>query len=222
MDSDRTGTRDGPGIDWWRRPRAIALLAVFSAPIALLVFAGSLIVVPLIYLAIGVEGVSVALLAISEVRSTSDGTMASDDERLGTNAAYFGVERVEMMTESVKSAARGSEASRREIARMVAHIFEQSRPVPSERNVGSHSTGDGDLAFRTVVDPYLKGLAGAAARMAEERRSTQPANAPRMGASSEKAQSGPAANPPGRGEYLAFLEDVLSNLERGTGRREAE
>jgi hypothetical protein len=207
MESDRADRRGGSGSRPSGNRRTYTLAVLFAAPVALLVFAASLTVIPLIYLAICAEGVAVALLATSDVQSAEARATGHDEGGSAAIPSYSGVDRVEMLAENVKSAAKGSDQSRREISRMVTRILDQSKPSPDVMSsVSSERTGtDGNLS---------QAMADVVQQSTDRHKSSS------EGSRQTKAVpgSGYEQRPPGRGRYLQSLEEVVSYLERGMGR----
>jgi hypothetical protein len=207
MESDRADRRRDSDSRSSGNRRTYTLAVLFGAPVALLVFAASLTVIPLIYLAICAEGVAVALLATSDVQSAEAHPIGPDEEGSAAVPSYSGIDRVEVLAENVKSAAKGSDLSRREISRMVTRILDQSKPSPgATSSVSSEETGtDGNLsqAMADVVQPSSDRYKSTS----EGSRQTKPVPG-----------SGYEQRPPGRGRYLQSLEQVVSYLERGMSR----
>ncbi|MDA4113966.1 MAG: hypothetical protein OK474_07965 [Thaumarchaeota archaeon] len=208
MYPDRRNDRhEGPEDRRWTRRRAILLCAAFAAPVLLLVLVGSLFVIPLIYLAVSVEGVFVAFVAISAVRSTN-GRMNAEyrGDSSTTNRARPGADRVQTLASYVKWAARGSDFSRRDVARTVMQIAERSHAAPS-RGEGVSPNRELPDAIETLVYPYRDDpfvRAGMRTLRTDRAHGDGPAT-----------QAGTKGRPPGRARYLASLEEVVSGLERG-------
>jgi len=227
MDPDRrkgrrTDGHEGPDEQRWTLRRILVLCAAFGTPIVLLVFAGSLLVVPLIYLVLSAEGVFVALLAISETRTAGAGRIAADG---GGKASSGGPrrsgDRVETLTSYVKWAAKGSDFSRRDIARTVMRIAEQSH-VASPDVAGHVGSPEKDLseAIETLVYPYRDDsfIRSGISALRADGIYPRDAGASPGEAGTTPAKAGPAGGRPGRARYLASLEEVVTRLEQGMDR----
>jgi hypothetical protein len=209
MDSDRTPRREGPDDDRrWTRKGALVVCAAFGASIALLIFAGSLLVVPVIYLVLCLEGVGVAYLAISRGQSVNRRITTGYDGGKVTNLAYLSGDRVETLASYAKWAAKGSDFSRRDTARTVAHILGHFYAVSPSGVDGVSLDKNLSDAIKTVIYPYRKDplvKAGIGA-IGEERLY-----------GGQTAATGRPAKV-GRGRYLASLEEIVSKLEQGMDR----
>jgi len=215
MDPERTDRRDGSDDHPWTLGRTLRLCAAFAAPVVLLIFAGSLVVVPLIYLAISAEGVFIAFVAISEVRS-ADGRRIVGSGMGGPtpNGGRQGGDRVETLASYVKWAAKGSDFSRRDVARTVMRIVEHSYAAPSRGTELVSSDPGLSEAIRTLVYPY-RGDPFVKAGMAALEHEKVPGEGTMQGDEGEtlSGEAGPTGKPPGRARYLAGLEEVVSKLE---------
>jgi hypothetical protein len=202
MDPDRTDRRGSSDDRPWTLKRTLRLCAAFAAPLVLLIFAGSLAVVPLIYLAVCVEGVFIAYVAISEVRS-ADGraTVGSGAGDTTQGRGHPGGDRVETLSSYVKWAAKGSDFSRRDVARTVMRIVEHTYAAPSSgAQLAARDPGLSE-AIKTLVYPYRSDPFVKVGIKADE-------------ATARSAEAAPTAKPPGRARYLAGLEEVVSELEQ--------
>jgi hypothetical protein len=213
MDPDRAGGRDVSDSPWWRSRRVLALCAAFAAPLVLLVFANSPLIVPAIYTALAVEGDAIICLAIWRSQSV-DGRKILGEDRGGPvgNRTFPSADRVEALASYAEWAGKGSDFSRREMAQTIARILGRSyaaSPSGGPADGGELSRG----GFRTVIYPYRDdpvvrseiGVIGG-------------------GGEGEEKLNGPETavreRPPkvDRSGYLAGLEEVVSKLERDLDR----
>jgi hypothetical protein len=197
---------DGPR--WrWRSRGALALGAAFVAPLVLLIFANSPLIVPAIYTALAVEGDAIIYLAIWGSQSVN-GRKIMGEDRWGPigGRTFPSADRVETLASYAEWAGKGSDFSRREIAQTIARILGRSYALPS----GGPADGEGlsSDGFRTVIYPYRDdpvvrseiGVIG--------------------GGEKEEMLYGPETGAGGRpqevnrAEYLAGLEELVSKLER--------
>ncbi len=200
MDQDRTGRREGAGGRARPSRRSIELWAALAMPVVVLVFAGSLLVIPLIYIIVILDGIGIAYAVARSGGPFGGGTITSDEG--GGPVGSPGrrrPDRAESLASYIKRA-KGSEFSRREIARSVARIMGQS----SALSPGS-ATADRDLsdAVRTVVYPYRD----------------DPVVKAGMGPLEERFFGGENASAlpersPSQSRYVASLEVIVSRLDR--------
>ncbi len=133
MDSNRADGAAGSRFRRWRVTRVLALAAAFSIPVALAALSGSIAVDLLVYLLVCLEGLALGSLAMSKITPTTGrAESAADTHHL--DRKYLGLDRVGLMAENVRSAARGSEISRREIARTLSRIMEDYAMAPNLRD----------------------------------------------------------------------------------------
>ncbi|MDA4134792.1 MAG: hypothetical protein OK441_04415, partial [Thaumarchaeota archaeon] len=140
MERARTQGPDGSGGRWWRSRSTLAICAVIAAPLAFLVFSGNLLAVPFVYAVLFVEGDAVIYLAIWRSQSV-DGrkVTGADGGALIVKHSFLSAGRVETLDSYVKGAEKGSDFSRREIARTLAAILGHSHTLtPSGMNGGSY------------------------------------------------------------------------------------
>ncbi|MDA4122506.1 MAG: hypothetical protein OK456_04910 [Thaumarchaeota archaeon] len=145
----------------------LALVAVFSIPVALAAVSESIAVDLLVYLLVCLEGLALASIAMSKITSTTDQAgLAADAHSL--DRKYVGVDKVGMIAESVRSAAKGWEISRREIARILSRTMEDygtAAPLVDHPEILSYAQGNAPSASseRPRAKPlgreeYLTGL----------------------------------------------------------------
>jgi hypothetical protein len=209
MDPERARGYERTDDHWWRSRRALALCAAFAAPLALLVFAGSPLIVPAMYTVLAVEADAIMYLAIWRSQSVY-GRKIRGEDRGGPvgSRTFLSADRVEVLASCVKWAGKDSDFSRREMAQTIARILGRSYVVSSG---GSGETSDGNLSdsFRSVIypyrdDPVVRAEMGAIG--GKERFYGRDAN----------GEGGPPKA--GRGGYLASLEEIVSELERDMDR----
>ncbi len=210
MDQDGAGGSRGAGNSRWVSKGALVLYAAFGAPLLLIAVAGSLfLTVPLVYAIICVEGDAIIYLAIWRSQ-TIDGQMIVGGETRGpaANRAFVSVGSVETMSSYARSAGRGSDFSRREIARTLARILAYSSTASENRGEGTPSNEDLSDAFATVIHPYEDDpvVKTEMRAVVEGRRHARGTGA------------GGDAPKVGRAEYLADLEKIVSKLERDMDR----
>jgi len=210
---DGAGGRDVSDGPRWRSRGALALGAAFAAPLLLLVFANSPLIVPAIYTALAVEGDAIIYLAIWGSQSV-DGRKILREDRVGPvgSRTFPSADRVETLASYAEWAGKGSDFSRREMAQTIARILGRSYAASPE---GGPADG-GELSrggFRTVIYPYRDdpvvrseiGIIGGGGER-EERF-----YGPETGARERPSKVD-------RAVYLAGLEEVVSKLERDLDR----
>ncbi|MGD0636865.1 MAG: hypothetical protein ABSA72_02350 [Nitrososphaerales archaeon] len=189
---------------WWRSKGALAICAVIAAPMALLVLTGSLLIVPVVYAVIFVEGDIVIYLAIWRSQSADAGKAAGRDAGGPlVRHAFLSAGNVETLASYVKGAEKGSDFSRREMARTVAGFLRHSYLLSTSGGEGRTRGGDLREAFGDVITPYLNdpvvkaelGVVGV------------------EGFSGVQLGAGGKSRIADRGRYLASLEAIVSKLE---------
>jgi hypothetical protein len=182
----------------------LAICALIASPLALLVMTGSLLIVPVVYAVIFVEGDVVIYLAIWRSQSVDARRDAGKDAGGPlVKHAFLSAGNVEMLASYVKGAGKGSDFSRREIARTVAGFLRHSYLL-SPSGGGGYTDGEGlREGFGDVITPYLNDpvvkaeLQGVGVE----------------GLLGVQTGTGGKARAADRGRYLASLEAILSKLE---------
>ncbi len=196
MEDAGEGDRGG----WWRSRTTGLVIAVFVMPLALLAVTGGLPAVALIYAALFVEGDIIAYLILRRRRPTA-GRRNPDGETPVARRAFLNADRVEALVSIVRWAEDGSDFSRKEVAQAVARIMGHSRSVSLGQRGPWASGGLSESVVRVVHpygdDPVVKSeldRMGSGVRLVGDSKK-------------EWARVG-------RSQYLASLEEVVSELER--------
>lgn len=200
MEEAVEGVRRG----WWRSRTTGLVVAVFVTPLALLAVTGGLPAVALIYAVLFVEGDIIAYLILRRRRPEA-GRRNPDGETPVARRAFLNADRVEGLVSTVRWAEDGSDFSRKEVAQTVARIMGHSRSVSLGQRGPWASGGLSESVWR-VVYPYGDG--------------------PLVKSELEKMDSGMwhasdlkrELARVGRSQYLASLEEVVSELEREMNR----
>ena len=204
MEQARAEDREGSGGPWWGSRSTLAVCAVIAAPLAFLVFTGSLLAVPVVYAVLFVEGDAVIYLAIWRSQSVDGRKVKRGDAGAPlVKHAFLSAGNVETLASYVKGAEKGSDFSRREMARTLAGILRHSYFLSPGGGEGHLNGGDLSGAYGNVMGPYLDDpvvrsrLGGVEAR--------------RFG--SLATATGKKPKTADRGRYLASLEEILTKLE---------
>jgi len=182
----------------------LAICAVIAAPLALLFLTGSLLIIPVVYAVIFVEGDVVIYLAIWRSQSVDARKAAGRDAGAPlVKHAFLSAGNVETLASYVKGAEKGSDFSRREMARTVAGFLRHTYLLsPSGGEVYTNGAGLRE-AFGDVITPYLNDpvvkaeLGGVGVE----------------GFLGGQTGTGGKARTADRGRYFASLEAIVSKLE---------
>jgi hypothetical protein len=204
MERVRAEGHDASGGRWRRSRSTLAICAVIAAPLAFFVFTGSFLIVPVVYAVLFVEGDVVIYLAIWKSQSV-DGRKVTGGDAGGplVKHSFLSAGNVETLSSYVRGAEKGSDFSRREMARTLAGILRHSYFLSPSGDEGHPTGGDLTEAFGDVIAPYLDDpVVKAKLGGVEAERFSGLGTG--TGVKPRKAD---------RGRYLKSLEGIVSKLE---------